>query len=228
MRITADDTVLEHVMTLKKLTGVLLKPIHIDDAKARGLRASLGLDPDESDILAHIEEQRRARWAQFDEFLGLKSNGNTRHVWQRRTKALVAHKFSVEPRGPHWWERSANALAPHYFPGFSIKGSGKKKHGAPREWSDERLCQLFADVEFLKKKTGMSVRKICKVLPRRRGYEKRWGADTSEALRKAYTKANRQRRTLLFQFKLCGAKATIPGNRIDHITAAIRQHALKI
>src|SRR5258708_22536452 len=113
------------------------------------------------------------------------------------------------------------------FCAASAEATGKKKHGAPLEWSDEKYSQLFADIEYLKRATGMSARKICETLPRRRGYAERWGRHRSGTLRKRYTKANRRRRGVLFQFVLCGPAATIPANGIDHIEAAIEQHALK-
>src|SRR5262249_51838049 len=39
-----------------------------------------------------------------------------------------------------------------------------------REWTFERLVELFADVEFLKQKTGPSVRRICETVLRRKDY----------------------------------------------------------
>lgn len=218
-------------MTSKKrpMTGRLLTPIHTDDARARGLRASFALDPDRSDIFAHVEEEWQARWADFDEFFGIKTNDNGTDIWQQRAKALLARQFNVDLRDPRFWGRIATRLALRYVPGFSLKGPGQKRRGAPREWNDEQLCQLFADVEFLKKKASMGVRAACEALPRRKGYGKRWGRYRGDALRKAYTNANNlRRRVLLFELELCGAAASIPANRIDPIEAAIELHALKL
>jgi hypothetical protein len=211
----------------RPLKGRLLTAINVDDAPARGLGAALGLPPDESDKLAYVRNEFGARWVEFDKFFGLKGNGSGDDIWQQRAKALVAYEFDVDLRGSRWWERFTTKLAIRYVSGFSLKGSGQKKHGAPSEWNNTQLCQLFADVEFLKKTTRMSVRDICKILPRRKGYAKRWGRHGSAALCKAYATANKRRRHLIFQFELCGAAATIPANRIDHIEAAIKLHALK-
>jgi hypothetical protein len=109
-----------------------------------------------------------------------------------------------------------------------MKRPGKKKIGAPREWSDERLSQLFADVEFLKKTTGESARDICEKLARKEKYSVRWGRQGAAGLRKAYAEANKRRRGLLFQFVLGGVEATIPANGIDIVEAAIERHALKV
>jgi hypothetical protein len=211
----------------KRLTGLLCKAIHLDDAKPRDLRAVLLAPPDESDILAFIEEERRARFVELDMFFGLKTDRKV-GIWEQRAKALVAYKFDVDSRDPQWWRRFTCYLLGRYVPGFSLKLPSHKKHGAPLEWNDEQLSQLFADVEFLKKKTGMSARDICKKLPKLRGYARRWGRHEGEALRKQYSRANSYRRGVLFQFVLCGANATIPANGIDHIEAAIERHALKI
>jgi len=190
----------EQVMTSKKrpMTGRLLKPIHTDDARARGLRASFALDPDRSDILSHVEEELRARWTELDKFFGLKADGNGVDIWQQRAKALLARQFNVDLRDPRFWGRIATRLALRHVPGFSLKGPGQKRHGAPREWNDEQLCQLFADVEFLKKQNAsMSVRAACEALRSRKGYAKRWGRYPSEALRRAYVTANKMRRQSL-------------------------------
>jgi len=219
-------------MTSKKrpMTGRLLMPIHTDDARARGLRASFALDPDRSDILAHVGKEWRVRWADFDKLFGIKANDNGVDIWQQRAKALVAYEFDIDPRDPQWWGHFAAKLAFRYVPGFSVKGPGQKRHGAPREWNDEQLCQLFADVEFLKKQNAIrSVRAACVALRSRKGYAKRWGRYPSEALRRAYVTANKMRRQRLhFQLQLCGAAASIPANRIDPIEAAIDLHALKL
>jgi hypothetical protein len=103
----------------------------------------------------------------------------------------------------------------------------KKKHGAPREWTDERRAQLIADIEYLRKTSGRSIREICKFLPRLRGYSARWGRETGEALRMEYGRA-KKRTDLLFQLILGGAEASIPANGIDRIEAAIQLHALQV
>jgi hypothetical protein len=207
----------------RQLTGLLRKPIDLADVKAQDLRAVLALLPDENDILEHHRRELCARVAELDKFFGLQSDSQE----EQRAKALVEYLFKVDANDPQWWLSFTAYLLRHHVPGFSIKRTGKKKHGAPRTWTDERFCQLFADVEYLKKTTGMNVGDICKQLPRRKGYGKRWGLDTPEGLRKAYTEANKRSRTVLFQMELCGRTATDSKSRIDHIEAAIERHALE-
>jgi hypothetical protein len=127
-----------------------------------------------------------------------------------------------------FFERVGMALARRYVPGFAIRDPlKKKKHGAPREWTDERRAQLIADIEYLRKASGRSIREICKILPRLRGYSARWGRETGEALRVEYGQA-KKRKDLLFDLTFCGPEATIPGNGLDRIEAAIQRHALQI
>jgi hypothetical protein len=211
----------------RQLTGLLRTPIDLGDARPKGLRMSFGLPPDEKDVKEHIVEQICARYAALDEFFELKADGQAGDIWDQRIKALVAYLFNIDPSDPIWREKLAHALAGQ-IPGFSIKKPNRKRHGAPREWDDERLSQLFADIEFLKKKTGMSGGAVCKDLPRRKGYSERWGRCRAASLRKAYTAANKYRGSVLFQFVLCGRDATIPSSGIDHVAAAIERHALKI
>lgn len=216
-------------MAAKKrpMTSLLRQAIYLDDAKPRGLCAALALAPDVSSMKAHVREELRPRFAELDKSFGVKSDGHDVDIWEQRGKALAAYKFNLDPHDSQWWMRFTWYMVSRHVPGFSIKGIGQKKKGAPRVWSDERLAQLFADVEFLRKATGLSVGDICKTLPRKKGYAGRWGNCGREALRKAYAKANKLRRSLLFQFVLCGPAATIPENRIDPIEAAIERYALK-
>src|SRR5260370_37535968 len=94
-----------------------------------------------------------------------------------------------------------------YVSGFSLKGTGKKRFGAPVEWDFERLAQLFADIAFLKKDTGKSVSEICKIMPTlTKAYAKRWGSHRGkqEGLRKAYANANQLLdQDFMFQLHLC-------------------------
>ena len=110
-------------------------------------------------------------------------------IWRLRALALIEHEFGIQSNDPRRWERLAMKLAEHYVSGFSIKKARDNKHGAPLEWSHQQLAQLFADVEFLKKSTGDSVRHICAELPKRKVYKGRWGRYKEAALRKAYSRA---------------------------------------
>jgi hypothetical protein len=82
---------------------------------------------------------------------------------------------------------------------------GQKKHGAPREWDFWQLAQLFADIEYLKRKANWSVRKICEELPKTKGYKQRWGRYKPDRLRRAYSQANAlQKKNAVFQLILSG------------------------
>jgi hypothetical protein len=209
----------------RPFTGLLLKAIHLDEAEPRGLRAALAAPPDKSDIAAHFSKEMSARYAELDKFFALKSNSP--NIWEQRAKALLAYKFGIPTDALQGWEHLTQYLTNRYVPGFSLKVGGGK-HGAPVKWNFERLAQLFADVEFLKKDTGKRVSEIRKVLPTR--YPKRWGRyrGKPEGLRKAYAKAQELRRQdFRFALHLCGPEALIPAKRIDPIQAAIERHALR-
>jgi hypothetical protein len=211
---------------MKPFAGSLRKPIDLTEAPAGGLRAAFALPPDESDLLSYAASEIAVRLKSMDEFFGL--NSKARDIWEQRAKALVARTYSVDPCDPNWWASLTFCLAKGHLPGLSLKGDNrKKKHGAPRQWTEELLAQLFADVEFLKKTTKLSVNEICKRLPRATNYVKRWGYFRPAGLRKQYLEAKRSSRGLLFQFVLCGAAATILANRLDPVDAAIELHALK-
>jgi hypothetical protein len=209
------------------LTGLLIKPIRPDEAKTQGLRASFALPPDESDIKAYVLSEIKARFAALDTFFRLKSDSPD--IWERRAKALVAYQFDLQPDCPdqEWWLAFTWYLVSRHLPGFALKSPGEKKRGAPREWTFKRLAELFADVEFLRRKTRLSVTSICRALPKRKGYERRWGNFGAQALRKAYVEAKKLRRqNFLFELELCGP--SIAANGIDPIQAAIDGHSLKI
>lgn len=210
---------------MKPFTGSLRKPIDLTEAPAHGLHAAFALPPDESDLRRYAASETAVRLKSMDEFFGL--NSKARDIWEQRAKALVGRIYSVDSCDPNWWARLTFCLAKGHVPGLSFRRGHRKKHGGPRQWTDELLAQLFADVEFLKKTTKLSVNEICKRLPRATNYVKRWGYFRPAGLRKQYLEAKRLSRGLLFQFVLCGAAATIPANRLDPVDAAIELHALK-
>ena len=125
-------------------------------------------------------------------------------------------------------EGSILLLMGQYIPGFSFKDPNATKIGAPREWTNEQLCQLYADIEFLKRKTGLSVRALCKTLARRQGYAQRWGRYRRDALRKAYAESVKRRKNLAFELDLCGPFVFMPAKKIDRTSAAIERHSLRI
>ena len=203
----------------------MLKKIDPSAAPALGLGRAFALPPDNEDVAVHIQRERAARWAAFDKIFGLDTSAPD--ITVRRVIALVEYDTGVEPNDPRWVDRVADVLGRRHIPGFAIAIAASKRHGAPVEWTGQRQAELIADVEFLRRKTGKSVKEICRELPRRKGYAVRWGLHSGEALRKAYTKARNLSRGLLFQLEHFGA-AEMPANRIDPIDAAIKRHALKI
>ena len=212
----------------RPLTGLLRKPIHLGEAKPRGLRESFALPPDESDIEAHWRSELTTRLVAFDSFLGLESDSPD--IWERRGKAVFAYLFNFQSdrRDQEWWMAFTCHLLRDRVPGFTVKMPREKKPGRPREWTFERLAELFADVEFLKKKAGLSVSRICEIVLRRKEYAKRWAQFKVDALRRAYSEAKKLRQqNFLFEMELCGPDAIIPANGIDRIRAAIDLHSLK-
>jgi len=210
----------------RAFSGLLLKAIHLNDATASGLRAALGAPPDKDDVLAYVQDALRARYAELDNFFRLRTSGPD--IWEQRAKALIAHQFDIHAEDPQWWQKLTWYLARTKVPGFSLKSFEHKKHGAPQEWDLWQLAQLFADIEFLKKKEGASIREVCNDLPKRKAYAKRWGRYKPDRLRRAYSQANKLRmESSEFQLILSG-EALIPAKGIDPVDAAIQEHALKI
>jgi hypothetical protein len=212
----------------RPFTGLLVKAIHLGDVKPRGLRASFAVAPDKNDFAAHILEELDARYAALDKFFGLQPN--IENIWEERANALLAYQFDIPVEALKSGERLTRYMIGRYVPGFSLKGSSEKKHGAPLEWDFKQLAQLFADVEFLKRNTGKSITKICQELPTKTGYAKRWGRyrGKPEGLRRMYAKAKKLRgQDFKFALYLCGPDALIQGTRTDLIQVAIEQHALK-
>jgi hypothetical protein len=219
----------EITMPLRKspYTGILLKAIRLDEAKPRGLRTTFAAPADESDKRTHLEGELRARLAALDKFFGLPAK--SQDIWQERAKALLSRQFDIDANDPHWWQTLGAHLLREQVPGFSIKSHGDKKHGAPQEWDFTQLAQLFADIEFLKRKERLSIRKICDELPKRTGYKRRWGRYKAGRLRLAYWDANKLRtKNVEFLFILSGGEWLIPAKGIDPIDAAIQRHALRL
>jgi hypothetical protein len=225
-------------MIKRPLTNLLIKPIYLGEAKPQGLRETFALPPDESDIKAYWGRELIARLTALDSFFGLESDSP--HIWERRGKALFAHLFDFQSdrrddddfqsdrRDDEWWMAFTCHLLRDHVPGFTVKMPGEKKGGRPREWTFERLAELFADVEFLKKKTGLSVGRICETVLRRKEYAKRWAQAGVDALRKAYSVAKKLRQqNFLFEMELCGPDAINPANGMDRIKAAIDLHSVK-
>jgi hypothetical protein len=209
----------------KQFKGLLLKKIDPSAAPALGLGRAFALPPDEEDVAVYIQREKADRWVAFDRTFGLDTSAPDIAV--QRVIALIEYDTGIDPDDPQWVDHAADVLARRHIPGFSLATAGSKRHGAPVEWTGLRLAELFADIEFLRKKTGKSIKEICKDLPRRKGYAKRWGRYSGEALRKAYTKARNHSRGLLFQLEYFGT-AEMPAKGIDPIDAAIKRRALKI
>jgi hypothetical protein len=211
----------------RPFTDRLFKPIDPADAKTRGIGAAFALPASLDDLLAHIQDELDARWADLDHLFVLDSGAAD--IWEQRGKALVRHEFGIEPSDPLWWGRFTIHMCYLHVPGLKV--AIRKKSGAPIEWTWTRLAQLFADIAYLKMTRRISVSQICKRLPKNKAYKAYWercGEYSEQALRKAYSVAKKCRRNLLFELELCGGDALIPANGIDRIEAAIERHALKI
>jgi hypothetical protein len=200
------------------------KRIDPNDAQPTGLRAALAFPPDQEDKMAHIMTEFCKWLGAWLRHFGMTDRGGDRI--EIGMKLMLAIEFDIDPTRSDWREALVAKLMSKRFATI-IKRPNKKKAGAPLEWTDQQYCKLFADIEYLKKVTGKSVREICKDLPKRRGYVKRWGRYRAPGLRKAYAEANRRRRGLLFRLQLCGDKRTNPIGCRDSIGAAISIHALK-
>jgi hypothetical protein len=209
---------------MKQFTGCLRKTIDLAEAPARDLRRCFSLPPDESDLRRYAISEAKLRFAALDQFFELDSNAH--NIWEQRAKALLARKYKIDPSGPDWSAKLTYRLAIEHVPGFSLKRINKKRHGAPREWTNEQFADLFADVESLKRTTKLSVKQICEKLPSAKSYVKRWGCYRPPGLRKQYLKAKSLSRGLLFRLVLCGLAAVSIDN-VDLISAAIEQRALK-
>jgi hypothetical protein len=209
---------------MEQFRGCLRKPIDLCEAPARDLRRAFSLPPDESDLRCYAVSELKRRFAALDQFFGL--DPGAPNVWEQRAKALIARKFKIDPSDPIWWEKLTYSLAVSHVPGCSFRAFNKKRHGAPREWTDDQLAQLFADVEFLKSTTKLSVKAICGRLPSSKNYVERWGRYKPPGLRKQYLKAKSLRCGLLFQVALCGP-AAVSATNSDQISIAIERHALK-
>lgn len=166
---------------METFSGVLRKPIDLHMAPARGIKAAFVLPPDEADLIYYANTEWMARWHAFDEFSEL--NSSATDIWERRAKALVERRFGIDPSDPIWWQKLANSLVKGHVPGFSFRKPSKKPHGTPLRWTNEKLMELRADVEYLKIVTKKSAQYICARLPRANGYTKRWGDCTAEGLR---------------------------------------------
>lgn len=208
----------------RPFTGLLRKPIRLNDAKPGWLKPSFALPRDTDDVKAFAVDEYRKRLVAFDRFFRI--NSNSADCWEQRVKALLAHKLGVKAKEP--WETIFWHLAPQSVPGFRFKLIGQRKSGQPPKWTDEILAQLFADVEFLKRKTDLSTSNICIRLPSKRGYEERWKGYSGGALRKAYMEAKKRCKTRPFESILCGSHTVYSLKNVDLIAAAIEMHALKL
>jgi len=103
---------------------------------------------------------------------------------------------------------------------------GSRKPGRPGI-APEFLMQVYADVEFLKRKLKLGDRRICELLCALKGYKQLYGRYKPSTLRKRYQQAIKLKNTdFKFNLFLSGGAAFLKGR--DPIAAAIELHALKI
>lgn|SRR5262249_18390267 len=209
-----------------RFTGLLQKPIDLDDAEPGWLKTTFAVPRDEKDLRAHFRAELNKRLRALDKFFKL--NSKSASIWEHRAKAIIARELGIKASTDEWWVHFSWHLMQKFVPGFRVKEVNRKKVGRSRIWSDERLAQLFADVEFQKRKTGKRASRICEKLGTKIEYEKRWQSFKGATLRKAYSDAKNRRKELTFELLLCGPGAVFSGKSIDRIGAAIEIHALKI
>src|SRR5262245_2640852 len=138
-------------MRQRAFSGLLLKPIDLLEAPSRGIGASLAAAPDNDDRFAYFKSEVQARWEVLDEFFQLDNRQSD--IWEQRAKALIMRKFGIRSDDPNWWGRFAVQMATSELPGFALQKHNRRKRGAPREWTNERLAEWFADIEYLKRTT---------------------------------------------------------------------------
>jgi hypothetical protein len=151
-----------HRLSLKKLTPTTRRPW-----AARGFRSAA----QRRGHSAHIQSEEKTRWIALTSILGWihgdRYSGKAREA---------AHRVDTGTDGadPQWWEHVGIALARRYVPACHQGPAERKKHGAPREWTDERRAQLIADIECLQILREIDQGNL-QDLPRLRGYSARWG-----------------------------------------------------
>jgi hypothetical protein len=210
----------EAMMDDRSVLG-LLKPIYLDDAPARGIRAAFALPPDRDDYLAYFCDTCSARLVEAAAQLGLSITDPS--FCKRIGKTLIMHKPELVKNFDEWPHVILAALL------TTIRSPGSRKAGRPRE-SNEVLAQLYADVSFLRRKTKLSDRAITSsTLRKTKGYKERYGSFKAGALREKYRQAVKlkdsdwQFRALLF-----GPGGLMTANKIDPVGAAIEVHPLQI
>jgi hypothetical protein len=90
----------------------------------------------------------------------------------------------INPKDPDAWMRLAVSLAVVHVPGFRIEHPA----GAKLFWTDERLAQLFADVEVLRKRK-FKVARACQKLASDERYRERYEGCSDATLRRCYMEA---------------------------------------
>lgn len=212
-------------MAKRSFTGVLRTPINLHNAPAGPLEEVAGLPASKRERVAFHQAEIQKRLAAFDRHFGLPSDVND--IWERRAKALLNLKYNIAVDRPHRWRRYFFILAEELVPGFSVSPTNVGP-GAPKEWTDLRLAELLADVEFLKRKQKLSERQICTLIGAEKGYGERWGLFRGKphALRKALTLARKRFEQPSF-LKYFWAEVRAPGQTADPIDLLIKKHALK-
>jgi hypothetical protein len=176
------------VTSSSRLPSILRTPIHLGDAKARGLRGAFGVDPDSDDFTHFAAKEIRARVLAFDRHFGL--NSSDPKIAEQRVKAMIAYKYGIPMNDPHWWGKLSWTLFNGLFHGFSIKAPNARKQGKPKKWTLALLDKLYHACQTERAKhPRMSESQICIRLPKTNKQD--WGQFKGAALRKAYTMAKK-------------------------------------
>jgi hypothetical protein len=200
---------------MDEIVKQFLKPIYLDDAPSPWVKRAFADDGD--DYIAYVEHTAVARVTEAATKVGMDIIDP--RFAERIGKDIVKAKPQLLSEGFNgWWDIIFRAFA------TTLKPSESRKPGRPQE--HVAVAQTYADVEYLRRKTGQRVRSISRWLPQAKAYKERYENVTPDAIRERHgraltlTNSNPQ-----FKILLCGLEASIRGN--DPTEAAIERHALK-
>lgn len=198
----------------------LLKPIYLEDAPCKGLKAAFGLPPDCNDYIDYFCSVCLARLAKSAAQLGLSIADPRFH--ERIGIELLRRKPNIGKSSNQWSHIILEALL------TTIRPPGSRKTGRPRD-SHKLFAETYADIEFLNRKIKLSVRNISSRLNKMKGYKERYGTHSASALRKKYQQAVKLKdKDWKFRVFLFGPEALMAANKTNSVATAMERHSLKI
>jgi hypothetical protein len=204
--------------------AVFLAPVYLDDAPVTGLERAFALPPSREDYENYVLQTWRGRLHEGAANMGMAVG---REFGEALSDALIMHNPKLLRKAGSRENVIWYALAD------SIRRPGYPKNGRPRD-SYDRLAQVYADLNFLKRKTGLSIRVICQNIlnplmhKKYKLYEERYHGLNAVSLRKKYQQAAKLEKTdFRFVLFLSGHEGLLPNNDNNAMDAAIERHALK-